>query len=102
MLTIYPIPAFTDNYIWMIVDDHSKNAMVVDPGDAAPVLDFLRCNHLSLKAILITHKHYDHSGGVGELLSYFPGTPVYVNQKENIAQTTHFTVENEILNIPKI
>lgn len=65
-LRIRPIRAFSDNYIWMI--DDGKHAMVVDPGDAMPVFDALESNSLSLKAILLTHHHHDHVGGVLELL----------------------------------
>lgn len=100
MLTIYSIPAFTDNYIWIIVDDNTKNAIVVDPGDAKPVLDFLQQHDYVLQAILVTHKHFDHSGGVEELLSCFPDIPVYANKIENMLHTTHFTFECEVIKIP--
>lgn len=66
MLAIKPIPAFNDNYIW-ILTNHENNAWVVDPGDAAPVMEYLKQNDLSLKGILITHHHKDHTGGVNAL-----------------------------------
>lgn len=65
MLNIVAIPAFTDNYLWLLHD--GKSALVVDPGDAAPVLDTLVKLDLNLVAILITHHHSDHIGGVAEL-----------------------------------
>ena len=65
MLTITPIPAFSDNYIWMGVRD--DRAWAVDPGDAAPVLEVLQSRGLTLDTILITHHHFDHTGGVNEL-----------------------------------
>lgn len=65
-LSIEPIPAFSDNYIWLI-HDQAGRAFVVDPGDAQPVLDTLAQRHLTLVGILITHHHPDHVGGVAAL-----------------------------------
>ena len=64
-MTLLPLPAFDDNYIWMLHDGHQ--ALVVDPGDEAPVLQALQTQQLQLKAILVTHHHADHVGGVEEL-----------------------------------
>jgi hydroxyacylglutathione hydrolase len=61
LLQVWPIPAFDDNYIWCIHDGSS--ALVVDPGDAKPTLEYLKANSLTLKGILITHHHADHTGG---------------------------------------
>ena len=66
MLTITPINAFNDNYIWLLVNE-DKHCVVVDPGDAAPVLAALKEQNLKLHAIFITHHHFDHMGGVAEL-----------------------------------
>lgn len=68
MLDATPIRAFSDNYIWMIhgLRDRTQVA-VVDPGDAAPVVDTLESQGLKLGAILVTHHHYDHVGGVAAL-----------------------------------
>lgn len=66
---IAPIPAFTDNYIWLITDPDSPRAAVVDPGDAVPVLDALSKRQRSLSSILLTHHHRDHAGGVSELVA---------------------------------
>ena len=65
MLTRLPIPAFADNYLWLLHD--GQRALVVDPGDAAPVQRVLQAHHLKLDAILITHHHADHTGGVNAL-----------------------------------
>lgn len=69
--SIHPIPAFTDNYIWTLTDASSRKAAVVDPGDATPVLDFLAANDLQLSAVLITHHHPDHTGGLETLIREF-------------------------------
>ncbi len=71
MLQIKSIPAFNDNYIWLIQNSDQRCA-VVDPGDAQPVLAYLRQHNLSLEAILITHHHHDHTGGIHTLLKEFP------------------------------
>ena len=64
-MTLVPLPAFADNYIWMLQD--GSHAIVVDPGDAKPVFDALARAHLQLAAILVTHHHADHTGGVAAL-----------------------------------
>jgi hydroxyacylglutathione hydrolase len=64
-MTLIPLPAFADNYIWMLHDGHK--ALVVDPGDARPVFDALQAHGLQLESILVTHHHADHTGGVAEL-----------------------------------
>ncbi len=67
MLTITPIPAFNDNYIWCLSDDQTKKALVVDPGQSDPVIRHLKDHGLTLDTILITHHHPDHTGGVKAL-----------------------------------
>lgn len=64
-MTLVPLPAFADNYIWMLQD--GSHAIVVDPGEAQPVFDALARGHLQLAAILVTHHHADHTGGVAAL-----------------------------------
>ena len=61
MLTLIPLPAFEDNYIWVWHDE--RHAVAVDPGDPAPLIAFLDAHGLTLTAILITHHHRDHTGG---------------------------------------
>ena len=75
MLTVTPIPAFTDNYIWMLQNEKNQ-AVVVDPGDAQVVINALDENQLQLTAILVTHHHYDHTDGVKELCEKY-SIPVY-------------------------
>ena len=81
MLTLIPIPAFTDNYLWLLHDGQS--ALVVDPGDAAPVQRILTELKLKLDTILITHHHADHTGGVDEL-RHATGAKVYGPAAEKI------------------
>ena len=71
-LQIIPIPAFKDNYIWLI--HNAANAVIVDPGDSIPVLRALAYLNLTLKTILITHHHHDHIGGVADQLISFRQT----------------------------
>ncbi len=66
MITITPLPAFSDNYIWLLQRD--GQAVVVDPGDAAPVIAALESSGLALAGILVTHHHFDHIGGIPALL----------------------------------
>lgn len=75
MLNITPIPALSDNYIWVIHDN--QEAIVIDPSVSEPVLAFIQDHHLSLSAILLTHHHDDHVGGVAGLLDKFTETPIY-------------------------
>lgn len=65
-LVIHPVPALADNYIW-VLHRNDGQAVVVDPGEAAPVIDYLERHDLSLYAILITHHHWDHTDGVAAL-----------------------------------
>lgn len=86
LLHIVPVRAFRDNYIWVIRD--GCHAAVVDPGDAPPVLDYLRREQLELIAILNTHHHSDHVGGNAALIQEF-SVPVYGPGKESILTLTH-------------
>jgi hydroxyacylglutathione hydrolase len=93
------IRAFRDNYIWALIA--GPHVAVVDPGEAAPVLEFLRREKLELAAILLTHHHADHVGGVPELLEHFK-VPVYGPRTENIATVAHPLGEGDEISLPKI
>ncbi|BBE50284.1 Hydroxyacylglutathione hydrolase [Ferriphaselus amnicola] len=99
-LTITPLPAFRDNYIWTLHDE--RYAVVVDPGDAAPVLAFLKARQLELVAILVTHHHHDHTDGIADLLAAIPVCVVYGPRHETIAGVSHPVSENEVIEIPAL
>lgn len=86
MFEVSFIPAFKDNYIWLLTQ--GKRAYVVDPGDAAPVQARLEADGLILEGILITHHHPDHQGGVAELTARWP-VKVYAPGNESITGRTH-------------
>ncbi len=99
MTIIFPIPAFEDNYIWIVHDD--QHAIVVDPGDAAPVVNYLNEHHLKLIAILITHHHRDHTGGIKDLFELY-NTPVYGPRLEKIPCMTNPLGEGDIVAIKEL
>jgi hydroxyacylglutathione hydrolase len=99
MLNVLTVPAFQDNYLWLIHD--GVHAAVVDPGDAAPILDALAAHRLSLAAILLTHHHADHVGGVPELLRQFK-VPVFGPRQEAIPQITYPLEEGDTVPIPEL
>jgi len=76
-MQIETLRALTDNYIFMILHEAMPEAAVVDPGEASPVLRYLKDAGRKLTAILITHHHGDHTAGIKELVKHFPGVPVY-------------------------
>ncbi|MGK5026213.1 hydroxyacylglutathione hydrolase [Janthinobacterium sp. RB2R34] len=92
-LSVLAVPAFNDNYLWLIHD--GKQAAVVDPGDAKPILAALAAHGLTLCAILLTHHHADHTGGVPELLQHF-SVPVFGPRNEAITDITEQLAENDV------
>ncbi|NDC50884.1 MAG: hydroxyacylglutathione hydrolase [Burkholderiaceae bacterium] len=106
LLQVWPIPAFTDNYIWCIHDQQS--AILVDPGEAKPAIDYLTQQNLRLTGILITHYHADHIGGLPEILTWATQhgflVPVYGPAGEDIALRSHALFEGDAVafDAPKI
>ncbi len=99
MLTILTVPAFDDNYLWLIHD--GRNAAAVDPGDAAPIMAALAAHDLSLVAILLTHHHADHIGGVPRLLAH-ANVPVFGPAHDNIGAVTRPLIEGDTATIPEL
>ncbi len=102
MLTITPIPALDSNYFWIIrPDQNAPGVYVVDPGDAAPVKDYLAQHQLTLAAILITHRHRDHTQGISGLLERW-SVPVYGPESELIPSITHTLRDGDLLTLDGI
>jgi len=94
-----PVRAFKDNYIWTLRDD--RHAAVVDPGEARPVFEQLERERLTLVAILATHHHPDHVGGVAELLGRFD-VPVYGPKGEPIATLNRPVGGGDAVELPQL
>tara|TARA_B100000282_G_scaffold198600_1_gene145223 strand:+ start:142 stop:870 length:729 start_codon:yes stop_codon:yes gene_type:complete len=101
-MNIFHIPAYTDNYIWVI--QSGSDISVIDPGDASPVLELINNNNLNLADILLTHHHFDHVGGTLELkkqingkvygpLGNIDGIDIHVSENDKVKTLEHeFTV----------
>jgi hydroxyacylglutathione hydrolase len=72
MLNITPVNALSDNYVWIVQRDSQPQVVIIDPTQAEPVLKYIHHHQLTPVAILITHQHYDHTGGVADILKEFP------------------------------
>ena len=99
-VSVFPIKAFNDNYIWCL--GNQTHCAVVDPGDAGPVLAYCQDNKLTLSAIIITHHHWDHTGGIDALLAAFPNIPVYGPQNKDIKQITTRLSEGDHIELSKL
>jgi hydroxyacylglutathione hydrolase len=100
MLHVQPLPALDDNYIWLLRPQGGRRVAVVDPGDEEPVFDALRRDGLSLGAILITHHHDDHVGGVADLVAACPGVQVIGPRDRRIQHLTRVVGEGDLVEIP--
>lgn len=85
-IQIHPIKAFSDNYIWTLINKNNKQAIVIDPGQSAPVVDYMQEHGLDVTSIWTTHHHYDHVGGVTELQEYFPMTHIVAHSEHGVEQ----------------
>jgi hydroxyacylglutathione hydrolase len=100
MNSVTPIPAFSDNYIWLLYGRRAAAAAVVDPGDEGPVLAALEREGLELTAILVTHHHYDHTGGVEDLLAAWPEARVFGPADRRIPAVTDPVTEGDVFRVP--
>src|SRR3989442_13182717 len=98
-MDVVAVKAFKDNYVWTL--RNATHAAVVDPGEARPVLDYLASEKLRLAAILATHHHPDHVGGIAELVQKSP-VPVFGPRHEPIPMVTEPGSEGDRVSIPEL
>lgn len=104
-LTVNAIDAFNDNYIWVIGNSNNKNVALVDPGDAAVCLNYLKEHNLILTDILITHHHKDHTGGIKILIEHAPQHEkinIYGPKNENIDGITQQLAEQDNIQLTSL
>ncbi|MEM7026641.1 MAG: hydroxyacylglutathione hydrolase [Pseudomonadota bacterium] len=101
MASIIPFPALKDNYIWLLTDINHRYAAIVDPSKAEPILDYLEQNTLTPIAILITHHHWDHVGGIEDIIQHYT-IPVYTPANETVTCSTHPVKEGDIVSLNEI
>lgn len=100
MPSLRALPALHDNYIWMLSDPASGTALVVDPGEAQPVLRALAEDGRTLSAILLTHHHGDHIGGTTELKAAFPDATIYAPVDDRIHLAAPRVGNGDVIEIP--
>ncbi len=100
MLLVEPIPAFADNYLWLLSKRDFDRIACVDPGDAYPIMRAVVNRHATLDSILLTHHHSDHIGGVPELVAEFPQVRVIAPDDSRIPHVTEVVSEGDIVTIP--
>lgn len=96
-MRLLALPAFEDNYIWALVDDEG-DALVIDPGDAAPVLAATG-NGLWPAAVLVTHHHADHAGGIAALRARWPALPVFAPHDDRIPEASDRVGEGDVVQV---
>ena len=97
-MNLTSIPALQDNYIWTLHDD-TGHCLIVDPGEAAPVLRMIEQNQWQPVAILLTHHHHDHVGGVAELVSHYPDLAVYGPEETRVKGAKTIVSEGDIVSV---
>lgn len=97
-MNLTSIPALTDNYIWTLTDD-AGSCLIVDPGEARPLIEKIEANRWTPVAVLLTHHHQDHTGGVAELLQRYPQLEVYGPQETAAKGAQHIVHEGETVTL---
>ena len=95
MLSIKPIKALSDNYIWLVTTN--EGSIVIDPGESKQIIDLIKSNEIDLEGILITHHHYDHTNGIEEILKY-KKVEVF-GPKNNVNAITKRVKQNDVFNL---
>jgi hydroxyacylglutathione hydrolase len=101
MLEIIPLPALKDNYIWLLKNKASRHIAIVDPSEAEPVLKLVKSEDLIPIAILITHHHWDHVGGIAGITKEH-NIPVYTPKTESVAGSTNPVGEGDVVSLPEL
>jgi hydroxyacylglutathione hydrolase len=91
-MNLVNIPILEDNYVWLLTNDH--HTIIIDPGVAQPIIDYVQKNGLSPTAILLTHHHQDHVGGVRDLLAHYPQLMVYGPQ-ETLSKGAQWIIDGD-------
>ncbi len=104
MPELIPLPAFNDNYIWVLTEQHNPYCLVVDPGDAEVVTEYLQQQQKTLAAILITHHHADHTGGIRQLKQQYPGCRVIgpAAEKLKIQELEQLVAGGDNVTVPEL
>ena len=102
MIQVIGVSTFTDNYVWLISNEVREHVVIVDPGDAEPVIKEIQQRQMTPLAILITHHHHDVIDGVEELLLNFPDLVVYGPAPEPITQQTHAVTNGESVSFKEL
>lgn len=101
MLHIWPVPVFADNYVWVLEREGVDRVAVVDPGDASPVISALEDRGLEVAAVLVTHHHQDHVGGLSRIVRHFRPA-VYGSGDDSIAGVDHPVGDGDTVSIPDL
>ena len=101
MIEIIPVTALKDNYIWLLENKINQSTVIVDPSEHDPVLKIIKTKGLIPSAILITHHHWDHVGGINGLINEYD-IPVYTPKKEVVTGSTNPVSEGDTINFPEL